>query len=322
MKLNQFFKKAVELGIAADPRGKEQIQKQFKKEKDRQKKLEGMELELIDEERTWNPFGDSRIINGTGDEEFTHIAVGIDIETPELLLLDHLRRGGKRIDGVLSHHPEGRALMDLPLMMPMLADMLAEHGLFINQMEGMLRPRIDKVRRSIHSDNVLRTVRAAEILGFPFACCHTITDNLVYRYMEKMICSKKFDDLGEIVDALLQIPEYKFYAKKGMPPIIVSGSRSSRPGKVSATEFTGGTNGPDEFFEAQARAGIGTILSMHMPEKSVEEVKKHHVNVIQCCHMAADTLGMNLLLDQIQKMEPKLKLLELSGFVRIERNVR
>ena len=281
--------------------------------------MEGIELELFDEERTWNPFGDSRIINGTGEEEFTSIAVGIDIETPELLLIDHLRKKGQRIDGVLIHHPEGRALADLPLIMPMLVEMLAESGLHVNQTEGMLRPRIDRVRRSIHSDNLLRVGRAAELLNVPAVCCHTITDNLVYRFMEKKFCSQQFDELGDIVKALYDVPEYKYYAVRGMPPFIASGGKSSRPGKVRPNEFTGGTNGPDEFFEAQARAGVGTILSMHMNDKSLEEAKKHHINVIQVCHMAADTLGVNLLLDQIEKLEPKLKVFELSGFVRVKR---
>jgi hypothetical protein len=319
MKLNQFFKKAVDLGIAADPRGKERIQKQFKKEKDRQKKLEGIERELFDEERTWNPFGDSRIINGTGEEEFTNIVVGIDMETSEFLLIDHLRRNGQRIDGALIHHPEGRALADLPLIMPMLVDMLAESGLHVNQVEGMLRPRVDRVYRSIHSDNLLRTERAAQLLKIPAVCCHTITDNLVYRFMEKHFCSKEFDELGDIIKALLTVPEFKFYAKHGVPPAIVSGGKTSRPGKVRPNEFTGGTNGPEEFFEAQARAGVGTILSMHINDKSLEEAKKHHINVIQCCHMAADSLGMNLLLDQIEKIEPKLKIFEISGFIRVKR---
>ena len=115
------------------------------------------------------------------------------------------------------------------------------------------------------------------------------------------------------------MPEYKAYAKRGNPPIIANGGKSNRPGRVFATEFTGGTNGPEEFFEAQSRAGVGTILSMHVPEKSLEEAKKHHLNIIQCSHIAADSLGINLLLDHMKKKDPKLSFFELSGFIRVER---
>ncbi len=89
------------------------------------KKLDAKEKEYFDAERTWNPYSDSRIINGNGTEEFTHLMVGIDIETPELLLIDRLREKGQRIDGALIHHPKGRALADLEKVMPMQIDLLA-----------------------------------------------------------------------------------------------------------------------------------------------------------------------------------------------------
>ncbi len=319
MKLKRFHQRAVELGMENDPRTKVQIEKFLKKYKDKEKKLEGKEKEMFDMERTWNPYSDCRIINGDGSEEFTHLFVGVDVETPEFLLIDRLREKGMRIDGALIHHPEGRALADLEKVMPLQIDLYATVGVPVNQTEALLRPRMDRIWRSIHADNLFRVERAAELLNVPALCCHTITDNMVWRFMEKHICKHEYDDLGAIIKAITEIPEYKLYAKKGNPPIIAAGSPSSRPGKVVATEFTGGTNGPEEFFEAKARAGVGTVLSMHVTEKSLEEAKKHHVNVIQCSHMASDAIGINLLLDVMQKEDPKMKFIEASGFVRVER---
>jgi len=319
MKLEQFFRKAVDLGVQYDPRGKASIAKLLKKESEKMKKLEVKDRDFYDEERTWNPFPDCRIINGSGGEEFNRIMVGIDIETPELLLIDRLREKGKKIDGALIHHPEGRALADLEKIMPLQIDLLASVGVPENHAEGLLHDRMDRIWRSIHADNLFRTERAAELLNIPAVCCHTITDNMVWTFMTKHICSKKYDNLGEIVSAIMEIPEYRMYGKKGNPAIIVSGNKNSRPGKVYATEFTGGTNGPEQFFEAKARAGVGTVLSMHVTEKSLEEAKKHHINIIQCSHMASDSLGVNLMLDAIKKMNPKLEVLPASGFVRVER---
>jgi hypothetical protein len=319
MKLGKFFRRAVEIGIASDPRGKARIEKMLKKEKDRQAKLTGVEKEIADEERTWNPFPDCRVINGSGEEDVKTFIVGIDMETQEVLLADRLREKGKKIDCVLIHHPEGRALADLEKIMPLQVDLLAGVGVPVNHSEAQLRPRMERVWRAIHADNLFRTERAAELLGFPALCCHTITDNLVWQLVEKDICKKNYDDLGEILTALLSIPEYKYYAKKGNPPIIVNGSRGGRPGKIVATEFTGGTNGPEEFLESQSRAGVGTILSMHVTEKTLEEAKKHNVNMIQCSHMASDAIGMNLLLDRMTKDEPKLETVDVSGFIRVKR---
>ena len=237
MKLQQFFEKAVDLGIEYDPRGRKNVEKMLKKIADKQKKVQGDEREDMDAERAWNPYPDCRIINGKPTDEFSHLFVGIDIETPEMLLIDRLREKGTRIDGVLIHHPEGRALADLDKVMPLQIDLLGGVGVPVNHAEGLLRPRMDRIWRSIHADNLFRTERAAELLGIPAAVCHTITDNMVWSFMEKHICKHEYDDLGEILKAIREIPEYTQYAKKGNPPIIVSGSRSSRPGKVFATEI-------------------------------------------------------------------------------------
>ncbi|MBP7114647.1 MAG: hypothetical protein KBA40_04295, partial [Candidatus Peribacteraceae bacterium] len=263
--------------------------------------------------------GDCRFISAGGTEEFTDIFVGIAIETPDLLLADRPRGKGKKIDGVLIHHPEGRALADLEKVMSLQVDLLAGVGVPVNQSETVLRPRMDKIWRAIHADNLFRVERAAELLNVPAVCCHTITDNMVWAFMEKHICKNEYDDMGEILNAISEIPEYTTYAKKGNPPIIVNGSRNSRVGKLVATEFTGGTNGPEEFFEAKARAGVGTVLSMHVTEKSLEEAKKHRINIIQCSHMASDALGVNLMLDEMKKKDSKMTFIEASGFIRVER---
>ena len=126
MKLQKLFRRAVEIGIEADPRGKKHIEKMLKKIKEKGAKLEGVEKELFDHERTWNPYSDSRIINGTGEEEVTRLMVGIDCETQEMLLCDRLRERGEKIDAVFIHHPEGRALADLEKVMPVQVDVYAQ----------------------------------------------------------------------------------------------------------------------------------------------------------------------------------------------------
>lgn len=319
MKLSQLFARAVELGMEADPRGKEALKKHLKKQKERYDKLDAKEKEFFDVERLWNPFGDSRIINGTGDEEIKSLFVGIDMETQEVLLADRLREKGERIDAIMIHHPEGRALADLEQVMPLQVDLLTQLGVPVNHAEAHLRPRMERIRRAIHADNLFRTERAAELLGIPAFGCHTITDNLVWKFIEKTICKKEYENLDELVSTLRDLPEYAYYAKKGNPPMIVNGSGSGRTGKIVATEFTGGTNGPEEFLAEQSQAGVGTILSMHVTEKTLEEAKKHHVNMVQCSHMASDAMGVNLLLDTLTKEAKNLSIIEASGFIRVKR---
>lgn len=319
MKLKQLFQIGIEAGIAADPRGKKRIEKELKKYQDKKKKLDKKDLRFFDDERTWNPFSDSRILVGTGEEDIKRIMVGIDVETSEILLADRLNEKGDKIDGFFFHHPEGRALADLEKVMSMQIDVLACSGVPVNQSEGYMQPRMEKIWRAIHPDNLFRHQRAAELLGFVYFNLHTPTDNLVYQFVTKTVCEKEFDSLGEIVNALHDIPEYEQYAKMGNPVILANGSNSGRPGKVVASEFTGGTNGPEEFIELQANAGVGTILTMHTTDKSLEAAKKHHVNLVQCSHIASDAIGINLMLDIMSKKEKNLSVIEASGFIRVKR---
>ena len=319
MKLSKLFSKLIEHGISADFRPKKEIERLLKKEKERKEKLSKKEQEFFDEERLWNPYSDSRIINGTGDEEVKTIICGIDVETEDILLVDRLRRDGAKIDAIMAHHPDARSLADLDKVMDLQIDLLSLYGVPENKSDALLKPRTEKVLRSTHACNLFRNRQAAALLDIPFFNCHTPADNHAYQFVENEICKKKFYEVGEIINALIDVPEYKMYAKMGNPPIIVNGSKTSRPGKVAATEFTGGTNGPEELIEEQAKAGIGTIITMHVTDKSLEKAKEHHINFIQCSHIASDNIGLNLILDKISKEEKGFKVLEFSGFTRVKR---
>ena len=71
MKLQKMFKRSVELGMQADVRDKKYFDRYFKKQKEAMKNAKGWKKDIFDEERTWNPYSDCRIINGSGKEEVT-----------------------------------------------------------------------------------------------------------------------------------------------------------------------------------------------------------------------------------------------------------
>jgi putative NIF3 family GTP cyclohydrolase 1 type 2 len=55
-----------------------------------------------------------------------------------------------------------------------------------------------------------------------------------------------------------------------------------------------------------------------MSEEYLENAKKANLNVVIAGHISSDTLGLNLLFDQLEK-EEKLDFLGVSGFERIRR---
>jgi putative NIF3 family GTP cyclohydrolase 1 type 2 len=85
--------------------------------------------------------------------------------------------------------------------------------------------------------------------------------------------------------------------------------------------MTGGTEGPKTIYEQQALAGVSTVVGMHLSEEALENAKKAHLNVIIAGHISSDTLGLNLLFDELEKSE-SLAFVDVSGFERIRASER
>ena len=83
--------------------------------------------------------------------------------------------------------------------------------------------------------------------------------------------------------------------------------------------MTGGTEGPTAIIEKLAQAGVGTIIGMHMSERHYKEVEKYKINVIIAGHISSDNMGVNLMLDGLEKKYGRLDFIEVSGFRRFRR---
>ena len=317
MKLRDIYKKAIEIAIENDPRGRDIVLKDLEHRKKDLDDLKPDEKEFFDEESLQNPYSDSRILYGTDDEEVKSIFVGIDIEVGEVLLADSLRSRGRRIDLLLSHHPEGRAFANLYTVMQMQSDILNRFGVPINVAESLMEGRIKEVERKLMPLNHTRAVDAARLLDIPFMCLHTPADNMVASYLQKLFDEKKPYLLSDVLYMLKNIPEYKTAGINSVGPKIVLGSKNRKTGKIFV-DMTGGTEGAKEIFESLTNSGVSTIVAMHISEDHHKEAEKNHLNVIVAGHISSDTLGLNLLLDEISKHD-SLDILECSGFKRFSR---
>ena len=88
-------------------------------------------------------------------------------------------------------------------------------------------------------------------------------------------------------------------------------------GEIILIEVTGGTSGSKNIYQWLAQAGVGTIVGMHMSEEYKKEAEKWHINVVIAGHMASDSLGMNLFLDELGKKG--IEVIPCSGLTRIKR---
>jgi len=317
MRLEDIYRRAIAAGIENDPRGKDFVLRELGKEKKDFEDLKQGEKDFFDPECLLNPYSDSRILFGSGDEEIRNVLAGIDIDVGELLLADNLRSKGRKIDLVLSHHPAGRAYAGLYGVMHMQSDILNQFGIPIHLAEGLMEGRIKEVERKLMPANHSRAVDAARLLGIPFLCLHTPADNMVATHLQRLFDEQKPLFVSDVVDMLREIPEYKTARTQGTGPKIFLGSEKRKAGKVFV-DMTGGTEGAKEIFERLTNSGVSTIVGMHISEEHRKEAEKSHLNVIIAGHISSDSLGLNLLIDEAVKDHP-VEILECSGFTRFSR---
>lgn len=289
MKLSQLYEQVIKLGAEYDPRNKRNRIKSYP---------------------------DTAILYGDSKKQIRKILVGIDIEVGELLLADRIRKE-QGLDLVISHHPEGRAQAAFYEVMHLQVDMLAKVGISKRVAQELLDERMREVARRVLPHNHMRAVDAARLLDMPFMCVHTPADNHAAWFIRRLMDKEKPKKVQEIIEVLEGVPEYKEAVKNLSGPRIILGNPKRAVGEIFV-EMTGGTEGPKEVFDKLYKAGIRTIIAMHLSEEHFKKVKDAHLNVVIAGHISSDTLGLNLLLDRIEKKE-KLKTIDCSGFQRIRR---
>ncbi len=315
--IQEIYQLAVEIGIASDPRGADQVREDLERIKREYEEKPAREKEDFDTERLNNPYSDTRVLYGDGQRSVQRVLAGIDIDGAEMLLADRLTERGNPIDMVISHHPEGKALAALHEVMHLQEDILHRLGVPINVAEGMLSERIREVQRAVMPINHNRAVDMARLLDIPLMCVHTPADNLVTKYLHNLIAERKPRTVGDVVEILKGVPEFKYAVSLQAGPQIICGSKERRAGKVFV-DMTGGTSGSENSYEKLAQAGVGTIVGMHMSDKHRKEAEKNHLNVIIAGHIASDSLGMNLFLDRLEA--GGVSIIPCGGMYRFSRN--
>ncbi len=318
MTLQQIYDLGVELAKKADPRGEKAVDQYLIRLKKEYNELPEKKKKLFDKETLTNPYSDSRILFGDSKTPVKKIMAGIDADASEVLLADRLNQKNEKIDLLVSHHPSGHALASLHEVMDLQVDVFESYGVPANVAHALLEERKGEVKRRFSPLNHNQAVDAARLLNIPLLALHTIWDNLGDNFMKNYFNKKQFHTAGEVLDYVNEIPEFVEALKGKAGPSLVSGSPTSRAGKV-VVSFTGGTNPSKELYQEMAKAGVGTLVEMHVSEDALKELRKLHINVVDTGHMAADSVGANIFLDQLEKRG--VEVVPCSGLIRVKRKI-
>lgn len=317
MKLREIYETAIKVGIKADPRGKAGVDAYLALTKRRYDDLSGYLKDAFDKEELTNPYIDTRIYVGDPGTEVKTIIGGIDMNVGEVLLADRLREKGVKIDAIYTHHPEGWGLVKLDKVMEMQADVWASLGVPINAGEMLMDERRTAVRRRLMPENADQAIDAARLLDIPFLSAHTPTDNLVTEYLNRYFAERQPLLVEDVRKLLFDVPEYRIAAQKGAGPYVDGQILAKKAGKVWV-DMTGGTEGPVKIMEKLADRGVGTIVGMHMSPDLRKEAEDHNIHVVIAGHMASDSLGINLLLDVLERKG--VTTIATSGLIRVHRD--
>jgi len=312
MTIQNIHNLAVRKGIEGDFRSTQEVDALLARRKKKFDRLSDADKVEFDQESLINPYADSRILHIAYDKKITKALVGIDIDVAEILMAKSLAD----IDLVVAHHPAGRAFADMHEVMEMQADIFNYYGVPINVAEGLMRERISEVFRGINPRNNWRVVDAARLLGVNLICWHTVADNQAAWFVREAIEAEKPEYVDDVMKVLRGIGEYQEAMKMGSGPRMYAGRLENRCGKV-AVSFTGGTEGSAKLYERMAHAGIGTIVGMHVTEDHKREAEAAHLNVLIAGHMSSDSIGMNLICDELEK--EGVEIIPCSGFLRVSR---
>ena len=313
MTIQEIYKLAIELGIKHDFRTKKEIEAYLGRKKEEYAKLSKEEQKYFDKERLTNPYADSRIHNDNGTKKIKKILSGIDISVGGLILARELGA-----DLVINHHPIGLALSGLDAVMDLQVEVMEKIGVPVNIAEKMIHKRISEVARGINPSNHYAIIDAAKVLGINLMNVHTPADNLVAQFITKLIEKEQPRYVGEVLEILERVPEYQEAKRQGAGPILFSGDKKNRAGRIVASEITGGTEGSKEIYQAMANAGVGTIIGMHQSEEHRKAAEDAHINVVIAGHISSDSIGMNLFLDELEKKS--VEIIPFAGLIRVSRN--
>ncbi|OEJ13767.1 hypothetical protein BFL38_03195 [Brachyspira hampsonii] len=319
LKINDFYRAAIDCAIDADPRGRETVEKELSSIKKNYDKLDEKNREYFDKDTLFNPYSDTRILNIAEDKDIKKILCGIDMQTAELLLADRLNEKNYNIDLVITHHPNGYGFVNFYDVIAMQAEKNALHDVAVNVSEGLTNKRLNEVSRSVFSSNHYRDVDCARLLKLNYMCMHTVADNFVESFLTEKIKKENPYTLSDIIDILYTIDEYKISAKRFNPPKIFNGSNKSKVGKFIA-DMTGGASFDVGMIEALSKAGVSTILMMNISDRLLDECRKYYINVVCAGHISSDSLGINLLFKAIKdKTKEDFEIIPASGYIFVEK---
>lgn len=318
MKLNEFYRAAIEVGLDADMRGRAGLEQHLRDVAQQYEAMSPAEKLLFDLERLCNPFGDTRIVFGDPNTELKRVIMGIDISGAELLLTAELSRRGRPVSAAIAHHfsaiAGGRGSA-YDTAIPQVA-MAVEAGVPQTRAWTLVNEAITRMDESSWD---LRILQVAEALDMPLATVHSPADSCLDQFIREQIQTEKPRTVDDLLQLFTDWPECQWLIEKARHgPILDEGNVRAPVGKVYSISY-GGWSPTVALFGELCKAGVGTFVLVASTDEFRKLANEHGANIIVIPHYPADNLGMNIMLDRIMLDGDLFDIVPVGNFIRYRR---
>lgn len=251
------------------------------------------------------------VLHGDVDQELGQtVLVGVDLGMGEILIADRLRERGEDVGFVLGHrssccrsNPRG-----------------SFHSIH-NRFRGTRNfDPLDDLRQPFTVDLPEKDIDAARLLDIPYTCVDRGVHSLLTDWLQQHLDEEAPLTLGDLLNQIKEVAEFQHSTGRGEPVQIICGDESEAAGTV-CVDTADGSRGNNRRFAALKQAGVKTIVVMNACAEQRAEATRLELNLVEMDYLAADSLGLNLLIDHAYQGETAPLVLECSGFRRVNRKV-
>ncbi|HAJ95044.1 MAG TPA: NGG1p interacting factor NIF3 [Actinobacteria bacterium] len=243
-------------------------------------------------------YSDCAIISGNENREVNTVYVAVDAGVAELLLVDELNRKGKKIDGVIIHHPTGPGGYNLTGVVDIQKYNWERFGVDPKAADRIYIKMVEEENIELSARNFLAVENAARFLDIPVICMHTAIDNIVQVFFENIFKKNNLGTVKDVCNEINSIYEVSKASKYGDGPYII-GDREARPGNIMV-DMTGGIDPDPQIFSFLKKVGVNTLIAMHYGQDNVKAIKESKINAVISGHMASDSIGINRYCDRLE----------------------
>ena len=227
--------------------------------------------------------------------KISKVLMAIDAGVAELILAKSLG-----CDALVAHHPIGVSSVNFHRVFDRHVEFMLEHGVDKKIAEMAVRKLKDRVENKTHAEIYNQVVSAARILGMPLVNIHQPCDEYMRKTIFSKIKSARVEKVADLINAVDSIPEFRHSQVR---PKVRIGKPSDTVGKW-ALVIAAGTNGGYAIAKAYFEAGLDTVIYLHIDYGELVKLRedKPPGSLVVLGHLAGDSVGMNGLADELEKL--------------------